>query len=99
MASQYERELRSVLAGVPKGVEAVTRSCDAIAKASAMKVIDRPFLVVRAAGSGMEGSGTGTEAGSGAEAGSLPCLHYILYYGLNFGPNYAIHNHACTTRE
>ncbi len=57
MASQYERELRSVLAGVPKGVEAVTRSCDAIAKASAMKVIDRPFLVVRAAGSGMEGSG------------------------------------------
>ena len=57
MASQYERELRTVLAGIPKGVDAVTRSCDAVAKARAMKVMDRPFLVVRAAGSGMEGSG------------------------------------------
>ena len=57
MAGQYERELRAVLAGIPKGVDAVTRSCDAVAKAKAMQVIDRPFLVVRAAGSGMEGSG------------------------------------------
>ena len=57
MAGQYERELRAVLAGIPKGVDAVTRSCDAIAKAKAMQVIDGPFLVVRAAGSGMEGSG------------------------------------------
>ena len=30
---------------------------DAVAKARARQVIDRPFLVVRAAGSGMEGSG------------------------------------------
>lgn len=57
MAGQYERELRAVLAGVPKGVDAVTRSCDAVAKAKARQVIERPFLVVRAAGSGMEGSG------------------------------------------
>ena len=57
MAGQYERELRAVLAGIPKGVDAVTRSCDAVAKAKARQVIDRPFLVVRAAGSGMEGSG------------------------------------------
>ena len=57
MASQYERELRAVLAGVPKGVDAVTRSCDELAKSKARMVIDRPFLVVRAAGSGMEGSG------------------------------------------
>ena len=57
MASQYERELRAVLAGIPKGVEAVTRSCDTITKARAMQVVKRPFLVVRAAGSGMEGSG------------------------------------------
>ncbi|MDP6869935.1 MAG: hypothetical protein QGI21_04105 [Candidatus Poseidoniaceae archaeon] len=57
MASQYERELRSVLAGIPKGVEAVTRSCDQLAKSRAMQVLNRPFLVVRAAGSGMEGSG------------------------------------------
>ena len=36
MASQYERELRAVLAGIPKGVQAVTRSCDAVAKARAI---------------------------------------------------------------
>jgi len=57
VSSQYERELRAVLAGTPKGVDAVTRSCDPIAKAKAMQVLERPFLVVRAAGSGMEGSG------------------------------------------
>ena len=57
MTGQYERELRAVLAGIPKGVDAVTRSCDPVAKARARQVIDRPFLVVRAAGSGMEGSG------------------------------------------
>ena len=57
MAGQYERELRAVLAGIPKGVDAVTRSCDPVAKAKARQVLDRPFLVVRAAGSGMEGSG------------------------------------------
>ena len=57
MASQYERELRTVLAGIPKGVDAVTRSCKPLEKARAMQVINRPFLVVRAAGSGMEGSG------------------------------------------
>jgi Holliday junction resolvase len=57
VGSQYERELRAVLAGIPKGVDAVTRSCDPVAKAKAMQVVERPFLVVRAAGSGMEGSG------------------------------------------
>jgi len=57
VSSQYERELRAVLAGIPKGVDAVTRSCDSIAKARARQVLERPFLVVRAAGSGMEGSG------------------------------------------
>ena len=57
MASQYERELRAVLAGVPKGVDAVTRSCDPVAKARTRQIFERPFLVVRAAGSGMEGSG------------------------------------------
>ena len=57
MSSQYERELRAVLAGIPKGIDAVTRSCDPVAKARARQVLERPFLVVRAAGSGMEGSG------------------------------------------
>tara|TARA_B100000945_G_C20259580_1_gene538620 strand:+ start:173 stop:814 length:642 start_codon:yes stop_codon:yes gene_type:complete len=57
MASSYERELRAVLAGSEKGVNAVTKSCSALEKARAMKVIQKPFLVVRAAGSGIEGSG------------------------------------------
>ena len=57
MASSYERELRAVLAGTESGVSAVTKSCTPLEKARAMKVIQRPFLVVRAAGSGMEGSG------------------------------------------
>ncbi len=57
MASHYERELRAVLIGSPAGVRAVTRSCNAAEKARAMQVIRRPFLVVRAAGSGAAGAG------------------------------------------
>lgn len=57
MGSQYERELRQVLAGIPKGVEAVIRSCNEQEKMKMRLIIQRPFLVVRAAGSGMEGSG------------------------------------------
>ena len=57
MASHYERELRAVLIGSPDGVRAVTRSCNAAEKARAMQVIRRPFLVVRAAGSGVSGAG------------------------------------------
>jgi len=55
--AQYERELRHVLAGLPEGVRAVTRSCTESERAQARLVIERPFLVVRAAGSGIEGSG------------------------------------------
>lgn len=57
MSSQYERELRQVLAGVPSGVEGVIRSCSQIEKERMRLVLNRPFLVVRAAGSGMEGTG------------------------------------------
>ena len=57
MGSLYERELRAVLAGEPDGVRAVTRSCNPSEKARAMQVIRRPFLVVRAAGSGGGGAG------------------------------------------
>jgi Holliday junction resolvase len=57
MGSLYERELRAVLAGKPDGVRAVTRSCNSSEKARAMQVIRRPFLVVRAAGSGVGGAG------------------------------------------
>jgi len=57
VGTSYERELRSVLAGELKGVRAVTRSCSEIERARAMRVIQRPFLVVRAPGSGSEGTG------------------------------------------
>ena len=57
MTSQYERELRHVLAGIPAGVEAVIKSCTVEEKERMRLVLQRPFLVVRAAGSGIEGSG------------------------------------------
>ena len=57
MTSQYERELRHVLAGIPAGVEAVIKSCSVEEKERMRLVLQRPFLVVRAAGSGIEGSG------------------------------------------
>ena len=57
MSSSYERELRRVLSGEEKGINAITRSCSPLEKTQIMMVMNRPFLVVRAAGSGMEGSG------------------------------------------
>jgi Holliday junction resolvase len=57
MSSIYERELRSVLAGEEKGVRAVTRSYTESQRAQMMQVCQRPFLVVRAPGSGSEGTG------------------------------------------
>ena len=57
MGTLYERELRSVLAGEIGGVRAVTRSCNEVKRARAMQVVQRPFLVVRAPGSGSEGTG------------------------------------------
>lgn len=53
----YERELRCVLAGELKGVRAIIKSCTEIERAQMMQVINRPFLVVRAPGSGSEGTG------------------------------------------
>tara|TARA_B100001778_G_scaffold285771_1_gene252731 strand:+ start:118 stop:771 length:654 start_codon:yes stop_codon:yes gene_type:complete len=57
VSSKYERELRQVLAGLSKGVEAIIKSCNEIEKTKMRLVEKRPFLVVRAAGSGIEGSG------------------------------------------
>ena len=57
MTGAYERELRDVLSGTEKGVNAVIRSCTPEEKERMKRVQHRPFLVVRAAGSGMEGSG------------------------------------------
>tara|TARA_Y100000768_G_scaffold386078_2_gene373615 strand:+ start:312 stop:974 length:663 start_codon:yes stop_codon:yes gene_type:complete len=57
VSSKYERELRQVLAGLTKGVNAVIKSCSEVEKAKMKLAEKRPFLVVRAAGSGIEGSG------------------------------------------
>ncbi len=57
MTGAYERELRNVLSGTNKGVDAVSRSCTKEQAKRMRLVLERPFLVVRAAGSGMEGSG------------------------------------------
>ena len=57
MTGAYERELRDVLAGVEKGVEKVIKTCTPEEKERMRSVVNKPFLVVRAAGSGMEGSG------------------------------------------
>ena len=57
MSSSYERELRRVLSGDEKTINSITRSCDQLEKLQILSVMDKPFLVVRAAGSGMEGSG------------------------------------------
>tara|TARA_A100001037_G_C15124383_1_gene625439 strand:- start:645 stop:1226 length:582 start_codon:yes stop_codon:yes gene_type:complete len=57
VSSIYERELRAVLAGEIKGVRAIIKSCTEVERARAMQVIQRPFLVVRAPGSGSEGTG------------------------------------------
>jgi len=57
VSSKYERELRQVLAGLTKGVNAIIKSCSELEKAKMKLIEKRPFLVVRAAGSGIEGSG------------------------------------------
>ncbi len=57
MTGAYERELREILSGSVKGVEAVIKSCTEAEQHRMRRVIERPFLVVRAAGSGLEGSG------------------------------------------
>ena len=57
MGGVYERELRAVLAGELNGVRAIIKSCSEIERARAMQVVQRPFLVVRAPGSGSEGTG------------------------------------------
>ena len=57
MSSVDERELRAVLAGEIKGVRAIIKSCTEVERARAMQVVQRPFLVVRAPGSGSEGTG------------------------------------------
>ena len=50
-ASQYEREIKGVLEGDKKIINKIIKSCDVIEKNNYNKIYDKPFVVIRAAGS------------------------------------------------
>ncbi len=50
-ASQYERELKAILEGDARIINKVTKTCSAIEKDNYFKISNRPFAVIRAAGS------------------------------------------------
>jgi len=49
--SQYERELKGILEGENKILSKITNTCTAIEKDNYLKINDKPFAVIRAAGS------------------------------------------------
>jgi Holliday junction resolvase len=49
--SQYERELKSILEGEVKTLSKVTKTCSTIEKDNYFKIKNKPFAVIRAAGS------------------------------------------------
>ena len=49
--SQYEREFRSILEADEIVLEKITRSCSAVEKEHYLRIKDKPFAVIRAAGS------------------------------------------------
>ena len=50
-ASQYEREIKGILEGEKNIISKITKSCSTIEKNNSIKVYDKPFVVIRAAGS------------------------------------------------
>jgi len=50
-ASQYERELKNILEGETKIIEKITKTCSALEKDNYFKIFEKPFAVIRAAGS------------------------------------------------
>ena len=50
-ASQYERELKYILEGEAKILEKITKTCSVIEKDNYLKISNKPFAVIRAAGS------------------------------------------------
>lgn len=50
-SSQYERELKSILEGEDKTLSKITKTCTATEKDNYSKIYDKPFAVIRAAGS------------------------------------------------
>ena len=50
-ASQYERELKNILEGELKTLTIITKTCNVIEKINYSRISDKPFAVIRAAGS------------------------------------------------
>jgi Holliday junction resolvase len=50
-ASQYERELKNILEGESKTLSKITKTCSIIEKINYSKISEKPFAVIRAAGS------------------------------------------------
>lgn len=50
-ASQYEREIKGILEGERDIISKITKSCNVIEKNNYFKIFDKPFVVIRAAGS------------------------------------------------
>ncbi len=50
-ASQYEREFKAILEGENKILKKITKTCSAIEKDNYLKISNKPFAVIRAAGS------------------------------------------------
>ena len=50
-SSQYEREFKGILEGDEKILSKITKTCSALEKANYFMINNKPFIVVRAAGS------------------------------------------------
>ena len=50
-ASQYEREIKGILDGDTKIINKIIKSCNSIEKNNYIKIYNKPFIVIRAAGS------------------------------------------------
>ena len=50
-ASQYERELKGILEGENKTLSKITKTCSALETDNYLRIVDKPFAVIRAAGS------------------------------------------------
>jgi len=50
-ASQYERELKGILEGEVRILSKITKTCSALERDNYFKITDKPFVVIRAAGS------------------------------------------------
>ena len=50
-ASQYERELKGILEGETKILDKITKTCSVLEKNNYSKIVEKPFAVIRAAGS------------------------------------------------